>query len=497
MKNFQFLLFLFVSYSAIGQSVISTSILQEEYNGNYKIFNSYIQGQQVTLFKKKSIEGIKFVEEIMINKPTHIFYSDLSINQSGSLNKYGSLIVFPGDDVQINNNKIVKSTGYPNYIDSLLILNKDDYSSNQQTLLKTIQANGFEEFVKQINKTYADREVLVRGNIWKLDSNKKKILINFNKLITYKKISSIPFEKLELTPKNKNVLDSLFEDLNTNIKIIEQFDSPFNITIYYNLIRYQAFKMNIMSTDFWGYAFKINPKLQNNEFYIPYLVSKFKSDYNFDPNLLTNLISKLQSLDKKNSKILTFEKILKTINSSKLNFSKAKIALSAIEEGKYNYVLGNEHIEKIKRSIKQIGSISFINVKNENSLPFSELIKSKKSITVLDFWASWCIPCIAEQPSLEKIKKEFQNQPVQFFQISIDKDIDKWKKMVTKFNNNTASQYLVTDSQRKEVITFFNLTSIPRYVVINYKGDVLNFNFIRPSDPDFSNSLRNFLIKLK
>lgn len=50
---------------------------------------------------------------------------------------------------------------------------------------------------------------------------------------------------------------------------------------------------------------------------------------------------------------------------------------------------------------------------------------SSDSLTVLNFWATWCKPCILELPHFEKARKAFANRPVRFRYISLDFASDK------------------------------------------------------------------------
>ncbi len=52
---------------------------------------------------------------------------------------------------------------------------------------------------------------------------------------------------------------------------------------------------------------------------------------------------------------------------------------------------------------------------------------SNDTTYVINFWATWCKPCVAEMPYFEKLIQEYKNQPVKVFLVSMDfpKDIEK------------------------------------------------------------------------
>jgi thiol-disulfide isomerase/thioredoxin len=60
-------------------------------------------------------------------------------------------------------------------------------------------------------------------------------------------------------------------------------------------------------------------------------------------------------------------------------------------------------------------------------------LKAKKGLLVLDFWATWCKPCMRELPEFERIHKELSAKGVQFFAVAIDdKRQDIWRYVKTE-----------------------------------------------------------------
>ena len=53
-------------------------------------------------------------------------------------------------------------------------------------------------------------------------------------------------------------------------------------------------------------------------------------------------------------------------------------------------------------------------------------------VVLLDFWASWCGPCIGDLPNLRKIKAQVAAQPVVFLNISLDANEAAWKQAIAK-----------------------------------------------------------------
>ena len=56
----------------------------------------------------------------------------------------------------------------------------------------------------------------------------------------------------------------------------------------------------------------------------------------------------------------------------------------------------------------------------------------KKQLVLLDFWASWCIPCIQEIPLLKKVQEKYEHQGLQIVGVSVDSDREKWEGALDK-----------------------------------------------------------------
>lgn len=90
-------------------------------------------------------------------------------------------------------------------------------------------------------------------------------------------------------------------------------------------------------------------------------------------------------------------------------------------------------------------------------------------VVVLDFWGTWCPPCVASVPAVRDLRKRYAKEP-SFMMISVSSDSDeaKWKDFITK-NQMGWPQYLDRDHH---IVRAFEVHAFPTYIVIDHEGIV-------------------------
>ena len=88
----------------------------------------------------------------------------------------------------------------------------------------------------------------------------------------------------------------------------------------------------------------------------------------------------------------------------------------------------------------------------------------KGKVVLLDFWASWCGPCIGDLPNLRKIKEQVAAQPVVFLNVSLDANEAAWKQAIAKH------EIKGVHVRSNQVAQAYNVSGIPRYYLIDPQG---------------------------
>lgn len=106
----------------------------------------------------------------------------------------------------------------------------------------------------------------------------------------------------------------------------------------------------------------------------------------------------------------------------------------------------------------------------------------KGKLLYVDFWATWCGPCKAEIPRLANLVEHYKgNDKVQFISVSVDENVDAWKKMIAK-DNPRWPQFIASKEQHAKISKDWGIVGIPRFLLINVDGTINNADAIRPSD---------------
>jgi thiol-disulfide isomerase/thioredoxin len=111
-----------------------------------------------------------------------------------------------------------------------------------------------------------------------------------------------------------------------------------------------------------------------------------------------------------------------------------------------------------------------MNTPDNKPLSLSSL---KGKIVLIDFWASWCAPCRAENPNVVKAYNTYKSKGFDVFSVSLDKDLDKWKKAIAADNLSWPNHVSDFKDWNSPVVQLYNFNSIPSNVLIDKDGKIL------------------------
>ena len=119
----------------------------------------------------------------------------------------------------------------------------------------------------------------------------------------------------------------------------------------------------------------------------------------------------------------------------------------------------------------------------------------KGKYVYVDVWATWCGPCKKEIPFLKELDDEYEGKDLAIVSLSIDKmeNKEKWLKMI-KDQELQGIQILADKDWNSDFVTSYNITGIPRFILIDPHGNIYDANAPRPSDPRLKELLNSLSI---
>ncbi len=130
----------------------------------------------------------------------------------------------------------------------------------------------------------------------------------------------------------------------------------------------------------------------------------------------------------------------------------------------------------------------------ETSVPLDSLLSAGYGrYIILDFWASWCQPCIQAIKKSKKTIEELDTSKVVYYYISLDKEESKWRLSSAKNKIDDKRNFLLLNPEKSEFLQKIDLKTIPRYVLIDRSGKLLYQDLPSPETSAFNNIIANII----
>ncbi len=137
----------------------------------------------------------------------------------------------------------------------------------------------------------------------------------------------------------------------------------------------------------------------------------------------------------------------------------------------------SQFAEKITDYIKssktpEIGE-QFLDISMENPIgEIKKLSDLKGKLILLEYWASWCLPCREDNPELVEIYNDYNSQGFEIYAVSLDRNKEQWINAIEEDNLKWTH---VSDLQKpNKAADLYGVTSIPDSFIIDQNGIVLD-----------------------
>jgi len=155
----------------------------------------------------------------------------------------------------------------------------------------------------------------------------------------------------------------------------------------------------------------------------------------------------------------------------------------------FTELLGNEKFQPLQKDKQFLALIEKIKVNIGIGKPVKDfaltsltgdtlsLAKYKGKVVLIDFWATWCPPCVAEMPNVKKIYDQYHPKGFEILGISLDKE----KEKLTEYIKTQNVKWSITYSGKgwgDDTVALYGVRSIPSTWLVDKKG-VLRYFGIR------------------
>jgi thiol-disulfide isomerase/thioredoxin len=143
----------------------------------------------------------------------------------------------------------------------------------------------------------------------------------------------------------------------------------------------------------------------------------------------------------------------------------------------YGTTISNK-IQSIERHTTGAKVYSFKGIDTSGNIV--EIVSFDSDITIIDFWATWCKPCIENFPILKEIQNKYSDKTITVITSSSDFDFNKWKLAIDKYKINTWINLYDKRTQsekirisKSEMAEYFGISSLPTSILINKQGQII------------------------
>ncbi|WP_046745825.1 TlpA family protein disulfide reductase [Kordia zhangzhouensis] len=202
----------------------------------------------------------------------------------------------------------------------------------------------------------------------------------------------------------------------------------------------------------------------------------------YQDSLAAQTLKEIQNLQSQNIKNELAAELVYTISPSNENVEEIYNTINAISDDNDLKEKVTEKYNKVKELATGKVSPTF---EYENHKGGTTSLKDLEGKYVyIDVWATWCGPCIGEIPSLKKVEEEYHDKNIEFVSISIDQKnaYETWRKMVED-KELGGIQLMADNAWQSKFVTDYAIEGIPRFILIDPQGNIVNADAPRPSSP--------------
>lgn len=419
--------------------------------------------------------------------------STLSFSQNITINFIGDskdAIIFTCQAVEIyrtpvvlsNDNRVLKmKIDYPTVLlCNQVFRNTLIFAAPNETIEFDINDEGLIRYYCNSNKYRKSESEFINECFKKY--GKSENVSDYNELKQIRLLSNMPKYFDDKYQKEQELLEINYK----NDKVSKEFYQYFT-SMYWCLIKYNELENKVINpSTFLSIEKSFNEAdelLKSEEYKV----------------LLDNYVLKLMKKSGlKNDLYTKMEFVIKNFTNQKItDYLLYSNISNALNNREVQVVIPNKTVDLFRENCK---NQVFLDVINKDLQPKTTPIilqniieKYKGKLVLVDFWASWCLPCREEFPSEKKLIQKYPN--IGFVFLSIDKSNTAWQKAMAEYDDilNKENSFLLVKSDKDELLKQINVSTIPRFVLFGKDGKIISADAPRPSSIEIETLIQSHM----
>jgi len=172
---------------------------------------------------------------------------------------------------------------------------------------------------------------------------------------------------------------------------------------------------------------------------------------------------------------------LDTLNKLTMGFAK-----NTTNKELATYLIGKLNSHIVSSKLGDTKDIMLIGANASKPMSLGQVVnRYKGKVIYLDFWASWCAPCLIQMPYSKILSRgvNSENKGVVFLYLSEDDNTSVWKNKSAELElPPERSLIFLKNKGLNDFFKLYAIKTIPRYMIINKEGKIINQDAARPGN---------------
>ena len=124
-------------------------------------------------------------------------------------------------------------------------------------------------------------------------------------------------------------------------------------------------------------------------------------------------------------------------------------------------------------------------------LPGATIPNTSGKVVLVDFWASWCAPCKASFPALNRLQDKYASKGLVILGVGVDDKAEDYKA----FSSKMGAKFSVAHDSEHKVAGFFNPGTMPSSYLVDKKGVIryVHAGFKKDTEADYDKEIQALL----